>query len=201
MGPLGTGDRQAWPETALAYRRCLESIIVLLAGNAARHHKETWLEPAAEVPSRVAYAYAMAGDPVTAAALFERGRGFLLNETAEWRHRLQEDHPALYARLRDALAAADVMAGAVRTVTPRSLAGPLATGQPERVYRELDEVFTQVESLVSGTGERIGRSAGAPGCLPDAWVVRLAPGPRSSIVVPCAWLVCFPVGACFGSRP
>ena len=176
-------DRQAWPEAALAYRRCLESIIVLLAGNAARHHKETWLEPAAEVPSRVAYAYAMAGDPVTAAALFERGRGFLLNETAEWRHRLQEDHPALYARLRDALAAVDVMAGAVRTVTPRTLAGPLATGQPERVYRELDEVFTQVESLVSGTGERIGRPTGAAGCLPDAWVVRLAPGPRSSIAL------------------
>ncbi|HEX5297245.1 MAG TPA: CHAT domain-containing protein [Streptosporangiaceae bacterium] len=176
-------DRQAWPEAALAYRRCLESMIVLLAGNAARHHKETWLEPAAEVPSRVAYAYAMAGDPVTAAALFERGRGFLLNETAEWRHRLQEEHPALYARLRDALAAADAMAGAVRTVTPRTLAGPLATGQPERVYQELDEVFTQVESLVSGTGERTGRPASAPGWLLDAWVVRLAPGPRSSIAL------------------
>ena len=81
------------------------------------------------------------------------------------------------------LAAVDVMAGAVRTVTPRTLAGPLATGQPERVYRELDEVFAQVESLVSGTGERIGRPTGAPGCLPDAWVVRLAPGPRSSIAL------------------
>lgn len=176
-------DRQAWPEAALAYRRCLDSIIVLLAGNAARHHKETWLEPAAEVPSRVAYAYAMAGDPVTAAALFERGRGFLLNETAEWRRRLTEDHPVLYARLRDALAAVDVMADAVRTVTPRTLTGPLATGPPERVYEELDEVFTQVESLVSGTGERSGRPADAPGCLPDAWVVRLAPGPRSSIAL------------------
>lgn len=176
-------DRQTWPEAAQAYRRCLESIIVLLAGNAARHHKETWLEPAAEVPSRAAYAYAMAGDPVAAAALFERGRGFLLNEIAEWRRQLQEDHPALYDRLRDALAAVDVMAGAVRTVTPRALAGPLATGQPERVYRELDEVFAQVESLVSGTGERIGRPASAPGCLPDAWVVRLAPGPRSSIAL------------------
>ena len=176
-------DRHAWPEAALAYRRCLDSIIVLLAGNAARHHKETWLEPAAEVPSRVAYAYAMAGDPVTAAALFERGRGFLLNETAEWRRRLHEDHPALYARLRDALAAVDVMADAVRTVTPRTVAGPLATRQPERVYQELDEVFTQVKSLVSGTGERIGRPAGGPGCLPDAWVVRLAPGPRSSIAL------------------
>ena len=130
-------DRQAWQESALAYRRCLESIVVLLAGNVARHHKEAWLEPAAEVPSRVAYAYAMAGDLVTASALFEQGRGFLLNETGEWRRRLQEEHPDLYARLRDAIAAADVMAGAIRTVTPRTLAGPLATGQPERVYRDL----------------------------------------------------------------
>jgi CHAT domain-containing protein len=176
-------DRQAWQESALAYRRCLESIIVLLAGNVARHHKETWLEPAAEVPSRVAYAYAMAGDPVTASALFEQGRGFLLNETAEWRRRLQEEHPDLYARLRAATAAADVMAGAIRTVTPRTLAGPLATGQPERVYRELDEVFSQVESLVSETSDRISRPDSAPGYLRDAWIVRLAPGPQSSIAL------------------
>ena len=156
---------------------------MLLAGNVARHHKETWLEPAAEVPSRVAYAYAMAGDPVTASALFEHGRGFLLNETAEWRRRLQEEHPDLYARLRDATAAADVMAGAIRTVTPRTLAGPLATGQPEQVYRELDEVFSQVESLVSETSDRISRPDSAPGYLRDAWIVRLAPGPQSSIAL------------------
>ena len=176
-------DRQAWHESALAYRRCLESIIVLLAGNAARHHKETWLEPAAEVPSRVAYAYAMTGDTVTASALFEQGRGFLLNETAEWRRRLQAEHPDLYARLRDAIAAADVMVGAIRTVTPRSLAGPVAAGQPERVYRELDEVFSQVESLVSETSDRISRPARAPGYLRNAWIVRLAPGPQSSIAL------------------
>lgn len=176
-------DRQAWPEAARAYQRCLESIIVLLAGNAARHHKETWLEPAAEVPSRVAYAYAMAGDPVTAAALFERGRGFLLNETAEWRRRLQEEHPELLARLRGAIAAADVMAGAVRTVTPRPLAGPLAAGHPERVYQELDEVLAEVESLASAVGSGISRPGSAPGHLPDTWVVRLAPGPQSSIAL------------------
>ncbi len=176
-------DRQAWQESALAYRRCLESIIVLLAGNVARHHKEAWLEPAAEVPSRVAYAYAMAGDLVTAAALFEQGRGFLLNETGEWRRRLQEEHPDLYARLRGAIAAADVMAGAVRTVTPRTLACPLATGQPERVYRELDEVISQVESVVSETSDRGSRPDSAPGYLPDAWIVRLAPGPQSSIAL------------------
>jgi CHAT domain-containing protein len=176
-------DRQAWQESALAYRRCLKTIIVLLAGNVARHHKETWLEPAAEVPSRVAYAYAMAGDPVTAAALFEQGRGFLLNESVEWRRRLQEEHPDLYARLREAIAAADVMAGAVRTVTPRTLGGPLATGQPERVYGELDEVSSQVELLVSGTSDEISRQESAPGYLRDAWVVRLAPGPQSSIAL------------------
>ena len=176
-------DRQAWRESALAYRRCLESIIVLLAGNAARHHKETWLEPAAEVPSRVAYAYAMAGDPATASALFERGRGFLLNESAEWRHQLQEEHPDLYARLRDAIAAADVMAGAIRTVTPRPLAGPQANRQSEGVYRALDEVFSQVQLLAGEASDRISPPDSTTGYLPDAWVVRLAPGPQSSIAL------------------
>jgi CHAT domain-containing protein len=176
-------DREEWPEAALAYRRCLESLIVLLPANAARHHKETWLEPAAEVPSRVAYACAMAGDPVTAVALFERGRGFLLNEATGWRRQLQDQNPDLYTRLREAVAAADAMAGTVRTVTPRPLAGPLAAGQPARVYRELDEVFAEIEPLVAGVSDETGSPNGALGNLPDAWVVRLAPGPRSSIAL------------------
>ena len=176
-------DRESWPEAARAYRRCLEYITVLSASHAARHHKDAWLEPAAEVPSRVAYAYARAGDPATAAALFERGRCFLLNETAEWRRTLQEGHPALHARLRDALSAADAMAAAAKVHRQGTAAPYLPVTQFERTYTELDQVLAEIAVVTEGNAGRLDLAGERPERLEDAWLVQLAPGPRSGVAL------------------
>jgi CHAT domain-containing protein len=176
-------ERESWPEAARAYRRCLENITLLSASHAARHHKDAWLEPAAEVPSRVAYAYARAGDPDTAAALFERGRGFLLNQTAEWRRTLQAGHPALHARLRDALSAADAMAAAAQGTWPGSTAAYLPVTQFEREYQELDQVLAEVAAVTDGNAGRLDLAGARLERLEDTWLVQLAPGPRSGVAL------------------
>ena len=44
-------------------------------------------------------------------------------------------------------------------------------------------MISQVESLVGQTSDGINRPDSAPGYLRDAWIVRLAPGPQSSIAL------------------
>jgi CHAT domain-containing protein len=135
------------------------------------------------VPSRVAYAYARAGDPASAAALFERGRCFLLSETAQWRRTLQEDHPALYARLRDALAAADAMAAAAKGPWQGTATPYLPVAQFDRAYAELDQVLADIAVVTDGNAGRLDLPSARPERLEDAWLVQLAPGPRSGVAL------------------
>ncbi len=173
-------DRESWAEAARAYRYCLDTLTLLSAANAARHHKTTWLEPAARVPARIAYACARAGDPGTGAAMFEKGRAFLLNEAAEWRRALAADHPDLYARLGAALAAADAMAAAARTAGQDPAARFLPSGQVEQVNRDLDQILAEIATV---TSKQAGHADSAPANLGDAWIIRLAPGPRSGVAI------------------
>jgi len=173
-------DRESWAEAARAYRYCLDNLMLLSAANAARHHKTTWLEPASRVPARIAYACARAGDPDTGAAMFEKGRAFLLNETAEWHRALAADHPDLYVRLGAALAAADAMAGAVRTAGQDPAARFLPSGQVEQVNRDLDQVLAEITAV---TSQQAGHAGSAPARLGEAWIIRLAPGPRSGVAI------------------
>ena len=173
-------DRESWAEAARAYRYCLDNLTLLSAANAARHHKTTWLERAARVPARIAYACARAGDPGTGAAMFEKGRAFLLNETAEWRRALAADHPDLYARLGAALAAADAMAAAARTAGQDPAARFLPSGQVEQVNRDLDQILAEIATV---TSKQAGHADSAPANLGDAWIIRLAPGPRSGVAI------------------
>jgi CHAT domain-containing protein/tetratricopeptide (TPR) repeat protein len=99
-------QRDAWQEAAHAYRFGFEAMDRLLGAQLLRPAKEAWLRRA-QHPTRLAYAWARAGDGKAAIEALEAGRTRLLGEALEQNRRDLEQlpglgHPDLYDRYREA---------------------------------------------------------------------------------------------------
>jgi CHAT domain-containing protein len=95
-------ERAAWREAAEAYEYGSGALERLFANQAAREHRETWLEHAQGLPARAAYAHARCHHYEAAVCTQEGGRALLLADAMERVD--QEDHrrPDLDAILRAA---------------------------------------------------------------------------------------------------
>jgi hypothetical protein len=98
--------RSAWQEGVEAYRFGMQAIVSLVSVQLGRAGKESWLREAQGMPSRAAYCLAQSGECTAAVIALEQGRAYLLSEVLE-RNRadlaaLQQNHPAVYERYRQA---------------------------------------------------------------------------------------------------
>jgi hypothetical protein len=97
----GHGDRQA---TSQGLELAMTALERTVHTQLLREHKESWLDTAAGLAARAAWAAAWSGDPVRAAGLLETGRAMVLTEALRRDRadlaRLMGQRPDLAARFR-----------------------------------------------------------------------------------------------------
>lgn len=142
--------RGDWPEAAEAFQTALQAITRLVATQALRGHKESWLEEARMLPARAAYALARCGRHDEAVLALENGQALLLSEALEQgavsgdRLRTQ-GHGDMADRYLRAQARFSAMQAAGQAL-PDAASAAFAAG-PEQLNSELGDLLDEVITL------------------------------------------------------
>ena len=183
------GDKEWWADAADAFRMGRECLDQLFQRQGRRDQKESWLEVAAGMAPRAAYALARAGDLRAAVVTAETGRALLMTETVE--RTSTDDLDALardghgelaaaYESAVDALAAVDRAPSAV----PGRMGVPPAHRPVVELRQEVDKIAERIRTLPGQESfRRPPTLADVEAAANDCPVVYLAPAKAGAVAL------------------